>query len=286
MSTSSYGASLRPTRPGRLPQRSPVIKLGATESDQQVPGPGSYSPRHVGKPSVSAWTMGDRNARNAVVRTGAESPGPIYQMKSSVNPQAVSTRQSSPRYRFGTEKRLTHGRHVGTPGPGAYTPRVTCGAERSAMSNRTDLVDGASSARSTPNGTWARTANRSLAEAREGPGPMTYRPEKSYIKANPTAYSIRQLGDRGGIHIPGSQDSPGPSAYHPHLKSRKGGGQIGDAPAFTFADKDDAAPKFISKQHARIYQGKHSPSPSAYTPLEGQQGYPSVPQHTHQRKHT
>jgi len=120
-----------------------------------------------------------------------------------------------------------------------------------------------------PGGSWSRHVSRSLAEPREGPGPMTYRPEKTYVKPDATRYSMRVLGERKGVATAGAEDSPGPAAYHPHVKSRRGGGHIGDSPAYSISDKDEQAPKFISKIHARIFQGKHSPSPYAYTPLEG-----------------
>merc|ERR1719331_3039360 len=79
---------------------------------------------------------------------------------------------------------------------------------------------------------------------------------------------MRDLGKRSGVTVPGGEVSPGPNAYHPHVKSRFGGGQMGDSPNYSCADKNEGAPHFISNSHSRIYQGKHSPSPAAYTPLE------------------
>ena len=38
---------------------------------------------------------------------------------------------------------------------------------------------------------------------------------------------------------------------------------MGDSPAYSMSEKDELAPKFISKMHARVYQGKHSPSITA-----------------------
>ena len=42
---------------------------------------------------------------------------------------------------------------------------------------------------------------------------------------------------------------------------------MGDAPGFSISPFYEEK-RFISNSHSRIYQGKHSPSPAAYTPLE------------------
>lgn len=150
-----YAAPFRPSRPGRKPQRSPVIKLGATEADHRNPGPGAYSPRNeVGRPSSAAWSLGARSARKSAVCSYHATPGPIYSMRSSIKQQSDSTRPSSARFGFGTEPQRTSLRiRARTPGPGAYTPRVTCSARRGDISTvRADIVDGASSKRATPGG--------------------------------------------------------------------------------------------------------------------------------------
>ena len=62
--------------------------------------------------------------------------------------------------------------------------------------------------------------------------------------------------------------TPGPLAYLP-TSTRRGVGPTGEGgPSYSFTNKNENAPIFISHTHSRIYQGKHSPSPSAYTPLE------------------
>ena len=101
-----------------------------------------------------------------------------------------------------------------------------------------------------------------------GPTAETYTPRIDSSYRNMPAYTMRALGVRKGISAPGAEVSPGPNAYHPHVKSRFGGGQMGDSPSYSCAHKNDDIPMFISKHHSRIFQGKHSPSPAAYTPLE------------------
>ena len=117
-----YGSELRPKRPGKPSVRSPVVKLGGS-ADFVVPGPGAYQPNLVGKERASAWVMGDRNARKSAVETAGDSPGPVYQMRSSVEGQMLSNKVSSPRFGFGTQPRLGGGAEATiSPGPGAYSP--------------------------------------------------------------------------------------------------------------------------------------------------------------------
>ncbi len=266
-----------------------------------MPGPGSYSPIHVGDKRASSWTMGDRNSRRSAVAATESSPGPVYQMRSSVEKQMISNKTSSPSFGFGTQRRLAEKSSDISPGPGAYSPRVTCSAAPSSMlSDRS--VDATLHSVQLANGTWSRSTNRrafalptippshppaptrshptttdslgpaprssrSLADVRDGPGPTKYSPTIGFTKVREPAYTMRLLGARGGIGG-GGEDSPGPSAYNPSVKSRFGGGFIGDAPAFSIADKDENIKRFISTTHSRIYQGLHSPAPSAYSPLE------------------
>jgi len=270
-----YGNELRPTRPGRAPARTPIVKLASGSSEYSVPGPGAYSPSLDHKERASAWVMGDRNARKSSVEPEKVSPGPVYQMRSSVDNsgQIVSTKVSSPRFGFGTQPRLGGGSEATvSPGPGAYSPRVTKSSAPSAIQTvaagqLTELTTPQTSVQITE-GTWSRSINRSLATARVGPTAETYTPSIEQTTHKMPAYTMRPLGTREGTSNPGAEVSPGPNAYHPPVKSRFGGGQMGDSPNYSCAEKCEDAPVFISNSHARVWQGKHSPSPAAYTPLE------------------
>ena len=217
-----YGDDLRPKRPAS--QRSPVIKLTPTKAHGEVPGPGSYNPSHVGKPQASAWTMGDRAARKSSVQSSAESPGPMYQMRSGQGEQVSSIMPSSPRHGFGTAQRfLASAGETVSPGPGTYSPRVTYHAS---PSNIQTVHAGQLTSVTTPRGsvhmtegTWSRLADRTLVTIKgKSPGSETYSPSVAYTKHAMPAYTMRELGSRAGLG--GSAESPGPLAYHPHVKSR------------------------------------------------------------------
>lgn len=266
-----YGDELRPVRPGKPSVRTAVVKLGGTGTEYSTPGPGAYKPIDCGKPRPSAWVMGDRAARKSSVEATGDSPGPIYSLPSSTTDKQVnSDKTSSPRFGFGTQPRLGSRSEV-SPGPGAYSPRINYHAapdsiQTTAAGQLTELTTPRGSIQITE-GTWSRVVNRSMATVREGPTSQTYTPSISYTTHKQPAYTMRALGARAGVG--GATDAPGPLAYHPAVKSRFGGGQIGDSPSFSCGAKNEDMPQFISNAHSRIHQGKHSPSPAAYTPLEG-----------------
>jgi hypothetical protein len=440
-----YGADLRPVRPGKPSARTPVTKLPSCSAEYSVPGPGSYSPSLTHKQRASEWVMGDRNARKSSVWADLSSPGPVYQMRSSVEEQTTSNKVSSPRFGFGTQPRLGGG-HEATisPGPGAYSPRVTKKASPSAIQTvaagqltelttpqgSIQITEGTCCADRTHGDVHEPTSPQALATASNQAAEGTPRPDMSssirhflttgdaccllllltggcshadgaghvrplllhrhlVAQVRPLARDGQELphADRRDVHaldrIHHQQDarlhhacprstrhagtrrrsltrcaraqtlarrrarsraftrsrtltrsltltrrrrlargatrrathahSPrqplmcrgrglhgiaqqlsrqeppraaksrrvsrgcvlvcllrarlsGPNAYHPHIKSRFGGGQMGDTPNYSLADKCEDAPRFISNPHARIWQGKHSPAPNAYAP--------------------
>ena len=265
-----YGDDLRPVRPGRPSVRTPVVRLGGTKGDYFVPGPGAYDPSLVGKERASAWVMGDLKARKSSVEASADSPGPVYQMRSSVEAQTISNKVSSPRFGFGTQPRLKPDTTESAPGPGAYSPRVTHKSwpgsiQTVAVGQLTELTTPRGSVQMTE-GTWSRMVNRSLATVREGPSSVTYSPRIDSSRKKGPAFTMRALGTRA-FGEGGGEVSPGPLAYNPRPKSRFGDGIGGEMAGPSMASKDQS-PRYISESHSRIYQGMHSPSPAAYTPLE------------------
>ena len=270
----AYGDDLRALLSPRKPsRRSPVIKLGSTIADYNVPGPGSYNPTLINKTRPSAWVMGDRNARKSSVQASGDSPGPAYMLKGSVSDQVTSGNRSAAYFGFGTERRKLGGDGAtDSPGPGAYNPRVTKNAAPSAfMTVATGQLTEATTPRHSANmvnGVWSRNAGRELEKVIPGPGPENYSPRIDSSRPTMPHYSMRAMGTRQ-MADPGGELSPGPLGYAPKT-GRRGGGQLGDSPRYTMAKKDDAANsrRYYSSVHSRIYQGREGAPSSAYTPLE------------------
>ncbi len=274
-----YGDDIRPQRPGKPPRRSPVVKLGATaaESALLAPGPTSYNPVQVSKERAAAWSMSDRHQHGHVINQRATdaSPGPVYALRSSLAQQFVSTKNSSPRYGFSKADRLGSNASASIgPGPAGYSPRVTTkgaasGVSASPRATAAQIAAAGGDAAAASqvqlgHPVEAKSRDRSLVNNTQGPGPGTYLP-RAQASCGPS-FSIG-TAERVAFDTRHDGETPGPQSYAPQSKSRYGGGQLGDSPAFSLSVRSDAQ-RFISKEHVRAYQGLHSPSPQAYTPRE------------------
>lgn len=174
-----YGEELRALLSPRKPsQRSPVKKLMPRQLDGSLlaaydcPGPGKYSPTltHT-KERSTAWALGDRNSRRSAVEPTDRSPGPKYLLPDSLSFQSTSAKPTAPHFGFGTQSRdLSALPMTSSPGPGAYTPRLTTNGATSWLQTVAagQLTEGTTPMRSTQMvyGTWSRKADRELERVR------------------------------------------------------------------------------------------------------------------------
>lgn len=264
-----YGDELRPVRPGRQSVRTPVVKLLGVKATE-APGPGAYDASYnFSKERTSRGGMlSSRVGKSAMEQQMGLSPGPVYSLKSSI--EGTGNKQSSPRFGFGTERRMHIKEAENTPGPGSYSPRITHKGwtgqlQTVAVGQLTELTTPRGSVQMTE-GTWSRTVNRSLATVREGPSAVTYTPNIDYSRHVAPKFTMREVGTRSGF----INDGPGPQAYTPRPKSRFGDGiSYGSEMVGPSIAAKDSSPRYLGKEMSRMYQGMHSPSPAAYTPLEG-----------------
>ena len=264
----NYADALRPTRAGKSPRRTPVVRLGVTEAEQRLllaPGPASYSPRHELRSDLrasAAFSMTDRRPPPRFGQ-GDAGPGPAYPAKSSIGPAVVSSQSSSPRYRFGTEARLPQkgaasrlvAQTLASPGPGAYSPRGTYHGAELMRSGCSSMQPHASSGRS------PRTRDRSLAVNTCGPGPAAYSPRGNTLSGPKYTMSMKHDTEKD------MSVGPGPANYIP-AADRFGTATIGDAPSYSLTSRNKGK-RYISREHAKTDgQGVHSPAPDTYLPLE------------------
>lgn len=208
--------------------KSVTLKSGRTESAEQepLPGPGDYMPRHITEKSPASCKFGhaDRFGRPSKQqywrdhykpRDPEYTPGPTdYTPR---DPKVTSQRKSiGERFRgHGLD-----GHNNGTPGPGAYSPRVVSDTPRTAAAN------------------FARATSRWMAAPvgpapgyLDGPGPAAYQHEDK----GRTLLSKRQpaaaFGTSPRIEKPGRtapDTTPGPGSYN--IETRRRGPRISIAP--------------------------------------------------------
>lgn len=153
-----------------------------------------------------------------------------------------------------------------SPGPASYSPR----GDRT--SNRRDLLSQDCARASQVRALKPR--ERTLYNpSGEGPGPAAYSPRGAGVNAmagEQHVYSVPRQPCRpinGPIQFGDAPEvTPGP-AYHPKVKDRKGGGMIGDGPAYSISNSN-CAKRFVSKSHEKAMFGTQSPGPQVYTPRE------------------
>ena len=120
-----YGDDMRPS-PLKEPRRSPVVKLGTSAGDFNVPGPGTYSASMDSyKNTPPSWTMGDKKARKSSLGGSSDSPRPIICGKDEAS--------ALKRYISPMHCKVFYGR--GSPSPDTYTPLEQMGITDYTISN-------------------------------------------------------------------------------------------------------------------------------------------------------
>lgn len=235
--------------------------------------------------AAPAYSLSQRNNFvNKPLNSNAPcSPGPAYILKPSIGEQPVNKQRSSPRYGFGTSGRFVQPESPFAspqPGPGAYSPRRRADGSVGGLNRDSHTQNGSIGPASRTK--LKKVRDRSICNVSYSPGPAYYSPRASAggwdaqaLHAPGPAYSMTRAHGRERIlhsnareGLSTSDESPAPTKYSARACSSKGGGYLGDAPAYTLGER--ACPRrFISDKHAyRINQGIHSPGPQVYTPRE------------------
>mmetsp|Transcript_103099 Transcript_103099/g.204746 ORF Transcript_103099/g.204746 Transcript_103099/m.204746 type:complete len:236 (-) Transcript_103099:108-815(-) len=206
--------------------KSVTLKSGRTDSVEQepLPGPGDYMPRHCTDKSPASCKFGlaDRFGRptkpHHKPRNPDYTPGPTdYTPR---DPKITSERKS-----IGERFRGPHGldAHItGTPGPGAYSPRLVSESPRTSAAN------------------FARATSRWMAAPvgpapgyLDGPGPAAYQHEdkgRTLVNKRPPAAAFGTTPRIAADHVrrKDKHHTPGPGSYN--IETRRRGPRISIAP--------------------------------------------------------
>lgn len=250
-----------------------------------TPGPGAYSPNTTRYGSRDAASIGFGTARqrppHVCIQDNIASPGPIYKP----NKEVVSSLTAPIHYSFGRQypgSRYEPGAELApnhphwNPGPGEYEPKtLASGKLRQPGADAPKPVFGSSNKMVSPQSNFSATVFLSQKHAmRENvgvhsPGPAAYSPDTSPTRVAAAEYSLgKKAASYFDLYLdPQRQLSPGPM-YTPKVKTwgNDPRATFGKAPSRWEPEANLSATPFISKQHAYLNHGVHSPGPGVYSP--------------------
>ncbi|KAG8464681.1 hypothetical protein KFE25_010049 [Diacronema lutheri] len=211
---------------------------------------------------------------------GRHSPGPaMYGLPSATGPQLLSTKDSQPRWAFGSAQRFPRSKFEPGPGPGAYTHHAALG--RQVMSKyASQPIFGFGSAAQRANWKIFISQEHNLAfYGRESPGPLSYsigstmgRQALSTMRSSPTLSF--GSADRSGQanHLKRAANSPGPASYtldaaigRQHLSTMRSSA----SPSFGSGQQSHNPKIYINEEINKTFYGREGPGPTTSTQLPG-----------------
>lgn len=253
---------------------------------EQKPKRSGFGKQHESnKTNAAAFGFGSSNrdgaakvfltAEHSKADYGHESPGPVYDVKSSVGKQESSKCSNAPLFSFGTADRFskdnTSSRKNQVPGPGSY-PKPSSFGKQGESSKQTDPVVGFGTG--TRDGAEKIFLSADHAKGDYGkcsPGPSVYNPRNSVgkqtetHKENAPSFVFSSAERFKYDHVERAARLPGAGQYD-HQKSV--GKQIEskkkNIPRFGFgsSNRDHRAKVYISAEHEKSETGQCSPGPA------------------------
>lgn len=196
---------------------------------------------------------------------GLISPGPIYDVPSSLGPQNASKNESAPAYKFGARSLSDSNlAKESRPGPGTYGCESSMGKQSDSKKNNSSAWKFGSSNRMSQ---W----KGDFKEVYSVPGSELPRPASGWL-GDAAAFSFGTSGRHEvGKGAPGSKPTyrltPGPGNYQassslgPQQQSQKNSSSMFK---FGSATREKTQKVYLTHAHEREYVGQHSPAPNAY----------------------
>mmetsp|Transcript_22352 Transcript_22352/g.26915 ORF Transcript_22352/g.26915 Transcript_22352/m.26915 type:complete len:301 (-) Transcript_22352:531-1433(-) len=197
---------------------------------------------------------------------GLVSPGPIYDVPSSLGLQMSSKNNTAPAFKFGarslSDSNLSK---ESRPGPGTYGYDGSMGKQIASQKNTSASWKFGSSNRWS---NWKSDFKATYAT----PGSELPKPASGWL-GDAAAFSFgtsgrHQIGQGNPGSKPTFRSAPGPGSYStasslgPQLMSQK---KTSSQFKFGSATRDKSQKVYLTHAHEREYVGQHSPAPNAYT---------------------
>jgi hypothetical protein len=213
---------------------------------------------------------------HAKAESGHESPGPVYELKSSVGKQMSSKNESPPAFSFGTSDRFeklsaAKMREV-APGPGQYKKPGCYGNQcESHRRNPEHIGFGTATRKNVEKQFISHEHSKGDGAGKHSPGPAGYGPGRPSVgiqheskKAN-SETTVFTTAPRFATSKRSAGDMPGPGQYNAmnsvgpqHLSKNKNIPHV----AFSQSKRENREKVYISHDHEKSRFGANSPGPA------------------------
>ncbi|GBG71211.1 hypothetical protein CBR_g8514 [Chara braunii] len=206
---------------------------------------------------------------------GINSPGPIYDMRSSIGKQGLSIMESAPMYSFGTANRSGRfGRSLYTvPGPGAYNAPSSLGPQIESRLRSPEIYRFGSSTRANLSKVFLTPEHCKANYGIQSPGPSAYNygssigPQQTSRNRSAPRWVFGSEGRFKYDYVIRAARIPGAGQYNlgqscgKQFESNKT-----TLPMFTFGSgaRDQRAKMYLTREHEKGQFGEYSPGPAAY----------------------
>jgi hypothetical protein len=211
---------------------------------------------------------------------GRHSPGPaMYGLPSSTGPQLLSTRDSQPRWAFGSAHRWPRSKFEPSPGPGTYAHHPALGRQITSK-YKSQPIFGFGSAQQRANWKIFISQEHNLAfYGRESPGPLSYgigstmgRQTLSTMRSSPTiSFNSAQRSGQAN-HLKRAANSPGPASYtldaaigRQNLSTMRSS----SSPSFGKGKQMHNPKIYISEEINKSFFGREGPGPTTSVQMPG-----------------
>lgn len=260
--------------------------MGKAEEPMAKPKRSMFGKQHDSRKSTAAaFGFGSSNrdgaakvfltAEHSKADYGHESPGPVYDLKSSVGKQESSKNTSAPLFSFGTADRFSKEsastQRNAAPGPGTY-PKPSSFGKQGESSKSSDPAFGFGSATRDGQGKVFLSADHSKSDfGKCSPGPSVYNPRASVgkqaesHKENAPSFVFSSAERFKYEHVERAARVPGAGQYNAtgsvgkQTESKKT-----NQPVFGFGSskREHRAKVYISAEHEKSDCGMASPGPA------------------------
>mmetsp|Transcript_28520 Transcript_28520/g.54422 ORF Transcript_28520/g.54422 Transcript_28520/m.54422 type:complete len:302 (+) Transcript_28520:302-1207(+) len=238
------------------------------------------------KSTAAAYGFGSSNrdgaakvfltAEHSKADYGHESPGPVYDLKSSVGKQESSKNSTAPLFSFGTADRFHKdqaggGKASSAPGPGTYVKPSSFGRQGESTRQTSEAFGFGSSTRLGAERVFLSPEHSKNDYGKSSPGPSVYNPKASVgqqaesHKENAPSFVFSSAERFKYEHVERAARMPGAGQYNAiNSVGKQPDSKKSTLPRYSFGSskREHRAKVYISAEHEKCSHGMASPGPA------------------------